>query len=473
MNFNFFHTYATLPTDFFTALLPEKVKAPKLFCYNHDLAHSLGIQHDDLNQEALAEYFSGNALFDDAYPIAFAYAGHQFGYFNRLGDGRALLLGEIIDPKGKRYDIQLKSSGPTPYSRGGDGRGTLSAMLREYLISEAMFHLGIKTTRSLAVVETGEEVIREKPHRGAILTRVARSHIRVGTFEYAKAYGTQSSRSALLDYTLKREYPHLKDNPHKALAFLHEVMEGQIALIVDWMRVGFIHGVMNTDNMSISCETIDYGPCAFMNVYDPKTVFSSIDKRGRYCFGNQPFIGRWNLSVLADALLPLIDDDPDKAIEMASEVLEEYIPLYEQTYDAMMGKKLGLETVEKEDKELFLALLELMHTQGLDYTNTFALLGLEDHAPFIASGNGLKEWYVRWEKRVDDTTKAKALMRSYNPRVIPRNHLVEEVLLACQEGNAKPFYTLLEMLKTPYDSDKALQSIPCGFDERYKTFCGT
>ena len=210
-----------------------------------------------------------------------------------------------------------------------------------------------------------------------------------------------------------------------------------------------------------------------MNVYDPKTVFSSIDKRGRYCFGNQPFIGRWNLSVLADALLPLIDDDPDKAIEMASEVLEEYIPLYEQTYDAMMGKKLGLETVEKEDKELFLALLELMHTQGLDYTNTFALLGLEDHAPFIASGNGLKEWYVRWEKRVDDTTKAKALMRSYNPRVIPRNHLVEEVLLACQEGNAKPFYTLLEMLKTPYDSDKALQSIPCGFDERYKTFCGT
>lgn len=473
MNFNFFNTYATLPVDFFTAWVPQKVKAPKLFCFNTDLVHALGIKSDDFSEEALAEHFSGNTLFEDSSPIALAYAGHQFGYFNMLGDGRAILLGEILDPKGKRYDIQLKSSGPTPYSRGGDGRGTLSAMLREYLISEAMHHLGIKSTRSLAVVETGEEVIREKLHKGAILTRVASSHIRIGTFEYAKEYCQESGLEALLDYSIDREYPHLKESANKALAFLEEVMEGQIALIVDWMRVGFIHGVMNTDNMSISCETIDFGPCAFMNAYDPQTVFSSIDKRGRYCFENQPLIGSWNLSVLADALLPLIDNDRASAIEKASEVLERFSSLYEQKYDAMMCKKLGLEKVEKEDKELFVSLLDIMYKKRLDYTNTFAQLGFEDNESFIALGDELKEWYTKWQNRVEDSNKVKALMNSYNPLVIPRNHLVEEALLEAQEGNTEKFYTLLSELKTPYDSNKVLQSVPNGFDGGYKTFCGT
>lgn len=474
MNFNFFHTYATLPAEFFTPQLPQTLKAPKLFCFNHDLSNALGIQQDDFSEEMLAHYFSGNTLFKDAYPIALAYAGHQFGYFNMLGDGRALLLGEIITPQGKRYDIHLKSSGPTPYSRGGDGRGTLSAMLREYLISEAMHYLGIKTTRSLAVVETGEEVMREKLHKGAILTRVASSHIRVGTFEYAKAYGKESSLKELLEYTLNREYPHLKNSANKALAFLQEVIKGQIALIVDWMRVGFIHGVMNTDNMSISCETIDYGPCAFMNTYDPKTVFSSIDKRGRYCFENQPLIGGWNLSVLAEALLPLIDSDTAKAVEKASAVLERFMPLYEQAYDAMMGKKLGLETLQEGDKELVTSLLELMYKQKLDYTNTFARLGFEDKESFLSMGdNALKEWYKKWEDRVEDSDKAKALMHAYNPLIIPRNHLVEEALNEAQEGNKERFFQLLKALKTPYDLNKALQSVPQRDDGGYKTFCGT
>jgi len=473
MNFNFFNTYATLPADFFTPWLPEKVKAPKLFCFNTDLANTLVIKRDAFSNEALADYFSGNTLFEDASPIALAYAGHQFGYFNMLGDGRAVLLGEILDPKGKRYDIQLKSSGPTPYSRGGDGRGTLSAMLREYLISEAMHHLGIKSTRSLAVVETGEEVIRERSHKGAVLTRVARSHIRIGTFEYAKEYCQESSLEALLDYTINREYPHLKESSNKALSFLEEIMQGQIALIVDWMRVGFIHGVMNTDNMSLSCETIDFGPCAFMNAYDPKTVFSSIDKRGRYCFENQPWIARWNLSVLAEALLPLIDKERDKAVEKATDVLERFSSLYEQKYTAMMCHKLGLERVEKEDKELFVSLLNRMHKKRLDYTNTFAQLASEDNEPFLSLGDELNEWYTQWQHRVTEPAKAKALMRLYNPRVIARNHLVEEALLEAQEGNIEKFYTLLEALKTPYDSNKALQSVPNGFDGGYKTFCGT
>ena len=473
MNFNFLNTYTTLPADFFTAWLPQKVKAPKLFCFNTDLAHTLEIKSDDLSEEALADYFSGNTLFEDSSPIALAYAGHQFGYFNMLGDGRAVLLGEILDPTSKRYDIQLKSSGPTPYSRGGDGRGTLSAMLREYLISEAMHHLGIKATRSLAVVETGEEVIREKLHKGAILTRVARSHLRIGSFEYAKEYCQEHNLEALLDYSISREYPHLKESANKALAFLEEIMEGQITLIVDWMRVGFIHGVMNTDNMSISCETIDFGPCAFMNIYNPKTVFSSIDKRGRYCFENQPWIARWNLSVLAETLLPLIDKERDNAIEKASAILERFTPLYEQKYTAMMCQKLGLERVETKDKDLIISLLDIMHKKKLDYTNTFALLGFEDNKPFLSLGDELKEWYAHWQSRVGDSNKAKALMRPYNPRIIPRNHLVEEALLEAQEGNTEKFYALLHELKTPYNSNKALQDVPNGFDGEYKTFCGT
>jgi uncharacterized protein YdiU (UPF0061 family) len=348
-------------------------------------------------------------------------------------------------------------------------------MLREYLISEAVHHLGIKTTRSLAVVETGEEVVREKPHKGAVLTRVASSHIRVGTFEYARQFGTQSDLEALLDYTINREYPHLADHPSKALAFLRAVMQAQVALIVEWMRVGFIHGVMNTDNMSISGETIDYGPCAFMNDYDPKTVFSSIDRAGRYRFENQPIIGRWNLSVLAGALLPLIDSDETKAVEKATAVLEEYLPLYEQRFEAMMCKKLGLKAADAESKALVEALLGIMQEKQLDYTNTFARLGFEDKTHFLSMDDAFKAWHTKWEHAVGDTSKAKAAMHPYNPLVIPRNHLVEEVLQEAEAGNAKPFFALHEALKTPYKgyAVTALQSVPYGVDEGYKTFCGT
>jgi len=473
MSIHFSNTYATLPAEFFTALLPQSAHAPKLVCYNETLACTLGI--NGLNPEDLAQYLSGTKIFETSFPLAMAYAGHQFGHFTMLGDGRAVLLGEILDPTGKRYDLQLKASGRTPYSRGGDGRGTLRAMLREYITSEAMHYLGIKTTRSLAVVETGEEVRRETSHKGAVLTRVASSHIRVGTFEYAREYCQHSSLQALLDYTIAREYPHLEEHPHKALAFLQAVMEAQVALIVSWMRVGFIHGVMNTDNMSISGETIDYGPCAFMNAYNPKTVFSSIDRTGRYRFENQPIIGGWNLSILANALLPLIDSDEIKAVEKATVVLEAYLPLYEQAYEAMMCKKIGLETVEKEGKALFHALLGIMKNHALDYTNTFARLGFEDKESFLSLHGALKEWHAEWENVVGDTQKAREILRPYNPLVIPRNHWVEEALLHAEEGNTDTFFTLLNTLKTPYDANlnKELLELPKGFDAGYKTFCGT
>ncbi|MBE0496322.1 MAG: YdiU family protein [Campylobacterales bacterium] len=473
MQIDFSNTYATLPEAFFTAQLPQKVEAPKLFCFNDNLAHTLGIPRASTDE--LAEYFSGNILFEGSFPLAMAYAGHQFGHFTMLGDGRAVLLGEALDLAGKRHDIQLKASGVTPYSRGGDGRGTLGAMLREYLISEAMHYLGIPTTRSLAVVETGEEVMREKPHKGAVLTRVASSHLRVGTFEYARQYGGQKNLKALLEYTITRLYPHLEKHPNKALAFLHAVMETQAALITEWMRVGFIHGVMNTDNMSISGETIDYGPCAFMNAYEPKTVFSSIDRTGRYRFEHQPVIGGWNLSVLAGALLPLIDSDEDKAVEKATAVLEEFMPLYEQKYDAMLCKKLGLKTVDKESKALANTLLGIMEQKKLDYTNTFASLGFADKERFVSLDDALKEWHVQWEHTVGDTASAKARMRSCNPLVIPRNHLVEEALVKAQEGNKEPFFALLDALKTPYEGyeNAQLPRVPDGVDVGYKTFCGT
>ena len=473
MHIAFSNTYATLPERFFTPQHPQNVQAPKLFCFNDDLARTLGVSR--ASAEELAEYFSGNALFEGSFPLAMAYAGHQFGHFTMLGDGRAVLLGEVLDLAGKRHDIQLKASGVTPYSRGGDGRGTLGAMLREYLISEAMHHLGIPTTRSLAVVETGEEVMREKLHTGAVLTRVARSHLRVGTFEYARQYGTLSDLEALLNYTLARLYPHLEARPNKALACLRALREAQIALITEWMRVGFFHGVMNTDNMSIGGETIDYGPCAFMNAYDPKTVFSSIDRMGRYRFENQPVIGGWNLSVLAGALLPLIDSDEEKAVEKATAVLEEFMPLYEQKYDAMLCKKLGLERVDKEGKALANALLGIMQQKGLDYTNTFASLGFADKEHFISLDDALTTWHTQWEHTVGDTASAKEMMRSCNPLVIPRNHLVEEALLEAEAGNKKPFFTLLDALKTPYEGyeNAQLQTIPYGVDVGYKTFCGT
>jgi uncharacterized protein YdiU (UPF0061 family) len=321
-NWQIENTYAKLPAAFFTLQQPVPVAKPAIVFFNERLANDLGLGFLNEEEENIAGYFSGNKIPEGAQPLAQAYAGHQFGHFTMLGDGRAILLGEQIDPRGKRFDIQLKGSGQTPYSRRGDGRATLYSMLREYLISESMYHLGIPTTRSLSVVSTGEKVYREEVHNGAVLTRTANSHIRVGTFEYARRFCSAEDLRALTNYTIQRHYPEITDTDNPALELLKAVMHKQIDLMVNWMRVGFIHGVMNTDNMSIAGETIDYGPCAFMNAYNPRTVFSSIDTRGRYAFGNQPYIAQWNLTVFASALLPIISENQQKAVDLVKEVIE-------------------------------------------------------------------------------------------------------------------------------------------------------
>ncbi len=466
MLIKFDNTYKRLPKEFYSEQLPKKVNKPKLFCFNYDLAKNLDIEIED--ESKLADYFSGNELINGSEPISQAYAGHQFGYFTMLGDGRAVLLGECLNKKNQRFDIQLKSSGNTPYSRGGDGRGTFSAMLREYLMSEAMHNLKIETTRSLAVVLTGQKVYRENINEGAVLTRVAKSHIRVGTFEYAKEYLSVDKLQTLLDYTINREYPHLIDSKNRALDFLKEVMNRQIKLIVDWMRVGFIHGVMNTDNMSISCETIDYGPCAFMNSYNPSTVFSSIDRHGRYSYKNQPIIAKWNISILANSLKPLIDKDEAKAFELIKELLDSFMPQYSSLYYSMMLKKIGIE--DGDDYKFVDNLLEIMSKYELDYTNIFAMLGFDDENFILdLKIDDLTNWFNLWKLKVKDTQKAKSIMRNYNPIVIPRNHLVEEALIS-----SSIFFELLKELKNPYDyTNQKLQIVPKNHDKTFKTFCGT
>jgi len=473
---NFSSTYTTLPNEFFSYQAPTKVRDPQLFCFNEELASLLDMDSEMFSRDELARFFSGNDLFDGTTPISLAYAGHQFGYFTMLGDGRAVLLGEIENHKGERYDIQLKASGQTPYSRSGDGRGTLSSMLREYMISEALNALGIKTTRSLAVVTTGQKVYRDEVHQGAVLTRVARTHIRVGTFEYAKNFCSKDSLEKLLDYTIHREYPDIKNSQNPALTFLEEVMKGQIDLIVEWMRVGFIHGVMNTDNMSVSCESIDFGPCAFMNSYNPDTVFSSIDREGRYRYINQPKIAKWNLSVLADALLPLIDSDKDRARETAGVVIDSFDGLFRDRYNKMMCKKIGLDSATKEGVLLVSELLFIMEQGKLDYTNTFARLSFNENKQFLSMDVRLKDWYAKWRETIENEYEAKDIMRANNPIVIPRNHLVDEVLELCRSGRSEKFFDLLRELKNPYVYDtqeERIEIVPPLFDEGFKTFCGT
>ncbi|MFN9110972.1 MAG: protein adenylyltransferase SelO, partial [Bacteroidota bacterium] len=365
---NIDNSYSNLPERLFSHVHPQQIDNPSLVLYNQALGNELGLKISRESNEILAELFSGKKLPPNSKPIAQAYAGHQFGHFNMLGDGRALLIGEQITPDNKRYDIQLKGSGLTPYSRRGDGQATLSAMLREYLYSEAMHGLGIATTRSLAVVKTGEEVVRQELHEGAILTRVASSHIRVGTFEYAAHLQGKDTLRALFDYTIERHYPHLKEKENPALALLTEVMQRQIALITEWMRVGFIHGVMNTDNMSIACETIDYGPCAFMNTYHPDTVFSSIDTKGRYAYGNQPAIAHWNIGCLASALLELIDDNQDTAVEKAKALLQTFPELFRKEWYQILGRKTGLIDPDDTEKRMIDELLEIMKIHQADYT---------------------------------------------------------------------------------------------------------
>ena len=435
----------------------------------------------NLGENGQAELFSGNQLPKGSEPFAQAYAGHQFGHFTILGDGRAHVWGEHITPDGKRLDIQFKGSGRTPYSRHADGRAALGPMLREYIISEAMHALGIPTTRSLAVVTTGEDVFRETPLPGSILTRVASSHIRVGTFEFAAAQAGRELAEPLLDYTIERHDPDLKEADNKALAFLERVMERQIDLIVNWMRVGFIHGVMNTDNMTVSGETIDYGPCAFMDSFDPNTVFSSIDHMGRYAYASQPVMAQWNLSRLAGALLSVIDEDEDRAVEMAKETIAKFPALYKSKWLSMMRAKLGVFGTHKEDEKLISDLLDWMQKNHADYTNTFHDLSQEDKSSNkLYDTKTFTDWYGRWEQRLEQNKKpfksSLCLMKANNPAVIPRNHKVEEALEAANADNYKPFHDLLSALKDPYKDTEThipYQLPPEPSERVYQTFCGT
>ena len=479
INWNFDNTYSRLPDPFREKINPVKVKNPELVMLNKSLAEDLNLDFSGLDQAKLSALFSGNELPNNSRSIAQAYAGHQFGHFTMLGDGRAVLIGEHISKSNHRYDIQFKGSGKTAFSRNGDGRAALGPMLREYIISESMHFLNIPTTRSLAVAKTGEKVIRETQLEGAILTRVASSHIRVGTFQYIAARNKKGELETLFEYVIKRHYPGIESSKKQALDLLNVVLNKQIELVVNWMRVGFIHGVMNTDNMSIAGETIDYGPCAFMDIYDPKTVFSSIDKLGRYAYCNQPIITKWNLSRLAECLIPLIDGDQDKAIKLATEVIDTFEKKYEEKWLGMMRNKIGLADEDEKDKFLILDLLTWMHQNKVDYTNTFChLMNFQTQNDIVYENNEFSDWKKRWQERLSQNSSSEKyinLMRSVNPLVIPRNHIVEDALKKANQGNFEPINNFLKILSSPYTDQKHITEyqIPSQSDENYQTFCGT
>ena len=479
--FNFDNTYIHLPKAFYTELSPVPVRKPEIVIFNAPLATDMGLDFSGISTDIKAALFSGNIMPEGSEPLAQAYAGHQFGHFTMLGDGRAIVWGEHITPSGQRLDIQFKGSGPTPYSRGADGRAVLGPMLREYIISEAMHALNIPTTRSLAVVTNGEKVYRETGLPGAILTRIASSHIRVGTFEYAALQQDKGIIQTLVNYTIDRHYPWIKEEQNKTLSLLKAVMEKQADLIIHWMRVGFIHGVMNTDNMTLSGETIDYGPCAFMDAYDPRTVFSSIDHMERYAYANQPAIAQWNLARLAETMLPLLDDEMEKAADTTEEAVNSFGALYKDKWLSMMRAKLGLFGARAEDESLITDLLDWMQRAGADYTNTFRHL-TEEKPPQDKPYNdrAFKEWYTRWQVQLAKNTKplksSLSLMRANNPAVIPRNQKVEQVLDAATNGDLKPLKDLLTALQEPYNNRsnlKPYQSPPKKEERVYQTFCGT
>jgi len=478
---NLDNSYARLPKAFFSSVNPTPVQSPGMIVLNDPLATSLGMDVQELKSKDGVAILAGNRIPEGASPLAQAYAGHQFGHFTMLGDGRAILLGEQITPSGERFDIQLKGPGETPYSRRGDGRAALGPMLREYIISEAMHALGIATTRSLAVVTTGETVIRETELPGAILTRVAASHLRVGTFQYAAKWGTVQDLQSLADYTLQRHFPNVDNVDNRYLMLLKEVIHRQAVLIAKWQLVGFIHGVMNTDNMALSGETIDYGPCAFMNAYDPGTVFSSIDVQGRYAYGNQPNIAAWNLARFAETLLPLLHENEEQAIKLAEDAISDFAEIYHQNWLSGMRAKLGIHDEEQQDESLIEDLLSLMQKYGADYTNTFRALTfdkLED-----SDLNGIAEfdqWYELWQARLgrQQETKETAyqLMRSSNPAVIPRNHRVEDALEAAVREDYSVMERLLGVLSNPYahsPEQDEYTTLPAATSRPYRTFCGT
>lgn len=494
--FPFDNTYIRALPGFYEVCQPATVPAPVLLFFNPSLARELGLNLADEDDAALATLFSGNALPAGAQPIAQAYSGHQFGHFNpQLGDGRALLIGEVIDIHGQRRDIALKGSGRTPFSRRGDGKAAVGPMLREVLIGEYLRAVGIPTTRALAVVSTGEPVFRERTLPGAVLTRVAASHLRVGTFQFFSAHGSVEQVQQLADYAIARHYPELLEAEDRYLGFLGAVAERQAALVARWMHAGFIHGVMNTDNMSISGESIDFGPCAFMEAFDPQAVFSSIDEMGRYAYDAQPRIARWNLARLAETLLPLLDPDEGRAIERATAVIDNFMTRYQHHWLEGLRAKLGLSGHDGQRDAADIALgeswLDLLHAQQVDFTlawHRLADAAAGNEAPLrslFAGQPGLDRWLQRWRERcaaedagADNARFRAEALRQANPWLIPRNHRVEEALAAASDGgDLKPFENLLQALARPYDTDPSraryAEPAPGEFMSTFRTFCGT
>ena len=490
VRFPFDNSYARLPERFFTRTAPTLVRAPRLIRLNTPLALHLGLDPHWLASEQGVEILSGNRLPDGAASIATAYAGHQFGGFvPKLGDGRAILLGEVIDQSGKRRDIQLKGAGPTPFSRRGDGRAALGPVLREYVVSEAMAALGIPTTRALAAVTTGEKVYREEVLPGAVLTRVAASHIRVGTFEFFASRGDVEGVRLLADHVIARHYPDAAQAERPYRVLLDGVIKAQAELIARWMLIGFIHGVMNTDNMSVAGETIDYGPCAFLDQYEPETVFSAIDRQGRYAYINQPTIGGWNLTRLAECLLPLLSEDDDLAVAQAQEALGAYSPAFEKAYQAGLRRKLGLLAEHEGDAALGRDLLKAMSASGADFTLTFRRLGDAASVPendanvrsLFTDPSAYDQWERRWRQRLaqegTDPAARSGAMRAVNTAYIPRNHQVEAMIRAAvDQDDFGPFNELLSVLAKPFDDQPAFaryKEPPQHHERVYQTFCGT
>lgn len=470
--FRFDNSYLNLPQNFYSKETPERAIDPELVVWNKTLFHELNIDHS--YEEELKQVLVGNNIHEASVPFAQAYAGHQFGHFTMLGDGRAILLGEHLTEDNERFDIQLKGAGPTRYSRRGDGRATLKSMLREFLISEAMHHLGIPSSRSLAIIKTGNDVYRETKHDGAVLTRVMKSHLRVGTFEFANRYCSIDELRVLVDYTIERLYPNIKNDVRPIESFYLQVVEQQISLICHWMRIGFVHGVMNTDNTSISGETFDFGPCAFINRYDPNKVFSSIDSAGRYAFGYQASVLKWNMARFLESILPLLDSNTEKAMDRAKELFETFDASWQEAYTNMMLSKLGWKEKTPLKIQLINELLRLMEKHQLDYTNTFAELSYDisfSSSPF--EHPEMKLWKEQWDK----THANKQIMLVNNPVYIPRNHLVEEALSLASVGDMSDFLNLLEVLKNPYEYNEEYYKFTNPpekeFEGSYQTYCGT
>ena len=479
--FLFDTTYTNLPKQFFIKSKIGTIAEPKIVVFNDELSEMIGLKFSDSSSTEKSNIFSGNDLPEGVDLFSQAYAGHQFGHFTMLGDGRAHVWGEHITPSGIRLDIQFKGSGRTPYSRNGDGKAALGPMLREYIISESLFNLGISTTRSLAVVSTGEPIMREMVLPGAILTRVASSHIRVGTFEFAAAQSDKNVIKSLIEYTIKRHYPSLINKDNKELSLIRLVMEKQVDLIVHWMRVGFIHGVMNTDNMTISGETIDYGPCAFMDTYDPNKVFSSIDHGRRYAYDNQPKVAQWNLARLAESILLGIESNIEKVLPVAEGIINEFSVVYKKKWLAMMGSKLGLFFLRKDDEKLIYELLDWMEKNNADFTKTFRDLSNATYPHSkIYEDHQFRQWFDRWQNRLKYNDRslqsAISLMKSVNPNIIPRNHIVDQVLKSADSGDFKPLSDLLIAIKEPYKERTSIskyEDLPKPNEQILHTYCGT